>query len=84
METRAVPKSKYTELSALVEARFPLPAASCTRLVLISAVTDPTAVIPLTATLYVIPEPETVAVVAPPVPVSVTSLPSKPDTGSEN
>ena len=46
------------------------------------AITVPSPVIPLTATLYVVPLPVTTAVVAPAVPLSVTSPPAKSDTAS--
>ena len=48
------------------------------------AITVPSAVMPLTATLQVVPLPVTTAVVAPAVPPSVTSPLAKSLTGSLN
>src|SRR3989442_1690655 len=76
--------SRVTVLSVLVEAALALPAASCATPADREALTGPSLVIPLTATLYVVPLPVTIAVVAPAVPVKVTSPASKFITGLLN
>ncbi len=71
-------------LSVLVEAVLVFPAASVAPAAGTVAITVPSPVIPLTATLYVVPLPVTTAVVAPAVPDRVTSAPVKSLTDSQN
>src|SRR2546430_2039801 len=75
--------SKVTVLSVLVEAAFPLPAASVAPPAGIVAIPGPPGVRPLTATAYVLGPPVTAALLVPPaVPPITTSLPVNPLNGS--
>ena len=79
--------SRVTVLSVLVEAVLRFPAISCAPPAGTVAVTVPSVVNPLIATLNVLGPPVTVLVAPaspPAVPVSVTSAPVKPVTDSLN